>query len=318
MNELCLTLYRTMYLIRNAEEAILKHYPEDGMKTPMHMSMGEEAIMAAVCHALGPGMQALGTYRSHALYLAMTGDTDCFFAEMYGKLGGTADGKAGSMHLSSPERGLLGCSAIVSSNIPVAVGAAFASRYTGSNHKVAAFFGDGATDAGVFWESLNFAALHGLPILFVCQDNDLAVHTPKHHRQGFKDICAVAAAYEVNVRDERSTDAQTIHEAVAGIAARMDENGKPGFIRLHYYRYLEHCGVSEDFHAGYRSREDFLPWLDRDPVILMRRKLLDGGVPECDLRDIECAIENQVAQSVRKAEELPFAPESALWEGVFA
>ena len=318
MHEASVALYRTMYLIRHAEETILKHYPEDGMKTPMHMSMGEEAIVAGVCQALDPADQVLGTYRSHALYLAKTGETDNFFAEMYGKAGGTADGKAGSMHLSAPEAGLLGCSAIVSSSIPVAVGAAFANKYLGNGRTVATFFGDGATDAGVFWESLNFAALKGLPILFICEDNDLAVHTRKHQRQGFPDICAVAAQYAVNVLDERSTDVEVIHARVREALALMAANGRPCFLRFHYYRYLEHCGIREDFAAGYRCREEILPWLDKDPVLTQRARLLERGMAPQQVRDVECAVEAMVAGSVRRAEALPFAPAEVAGQGVFA
>lgn len=318
LHELNMGLYRTMYLIRHAEESILEHYPGDGMKTPMHMSMGEEAIVAGVCQALDPTDQVLGTYRSHALYLAKTGETDRFFSEMYGKAGGTADGKAGSMHLSAPDAGLLGCSAIVSSSIPVAMGAAFANKYRKNGRKVATFFGDGATDAGVFWESLNFAALKALPILFICEDNDLAVHTRKHQRQGFKDICAVAAQYEVNVLDEHSTDVSVIHGRVCEALAMMAENGKPCFLRFHYYRYLEHCGVQEDFAAGYRCREEILPWLEKDPVLTQRAKLLEIGIAPETVREVECAVEGMVAASIKRAEDLPFAPAEVAGQGVFA
>ncbi len=113
MTSLNLELYRKMYLIRKSEETIQEYYPQDDMKTPMHMSMGEEAIVAGVVGALKSEDQVLGTYRSHALYLAKTGETDLFFAEMYGKATGMAQGKSGSMHLSAPQKGLLCCSAIV-------------------------------------------------------------------------------------------------------------------------------------------------------------------------------------------------------------
>ena len=181
-------LYEKMYLIRKAEEAIQEYYPEDDMKTPMHMSMGEEAIVAGVCEALDPEDQVLGTYRSHALYLAKTSETNRFFAEMYGKATGVARGKAGSMHLSSFEHGLLCSSAIVASSIPVALGVAFANKYKNRNKKVVVFFGDGAVDEGSFWESVNFAGLKKLPLLFVCEDNGLAVHTRREDRQGYSSI----------------------------------------------------------------------------------------------------------------------------------
>ena len=177
-------LYRKMCLIRTAETAICEHYPEDELKTPMHMSMGGEAICAGVCHALKAEDQVLGTYRSHGIYLAKTMETDRFFAEMYGRATGTSRGKAGSMHLMAPEHGLICTSAIVASHIPVALGAAFVNKATDNGQTVAVFFGDGAIDEGVFWESLNFACLRKLPVMFVCEDNGFAVHVPDPWRPG--------------------------------------------------------------------------------------------------------------------------------------
>ena len=126
--KLNIDLYKKLYLIRSVEEAIIARYGEDEMKTPMHMSMGGEAIAVGVCSAIGSRGLVYSTYRSHAVYLAMTGETDAFFGEMYGKVTGIARGKSGSMHLSAPEYGLMGASAIVGSTIPLAVGSAFASR----------------------------------------------------------------------------------------------------------------------------------------------------------------------------------------------
>ena len=158
-------LYKKLYLIRRVEERIQELYFDDEMKTPMHMSMGGEAISVGVCEALGRKNQVFGSYRTHALYLSKTEETDRFFAEMYGKETGTAKGLAGSMHLASPEAGMIMTSAVVATTIPVAVGAALAAVYLKSGNIIASFFGDGATDEGVFWESLNFACLKKLPIL---------------------------------------------------------------------------------------------------------------------------------------------------------
>ena len=157
MKELNLELYKKVYLIRSVEDAICKNYIDDHMKTPMHMSMGGEAIASGICHALSPQDQVLGSYRSHALYLAKVGETEEFFAEMYGKKTGMVQGKGGSMHLIAPDEGLISTSAIVGTGIPVGVGAAFANK-THKNGKITVvFFGDGAIDEGVFWESVNAA-----------------------------------------------------------------------------------------------------------------------------------------------------------------
>ncbi len=317
MPDVDIALYRKMFLIRAAEKTIRKYYNEDEMKTPMHMSMGEEAVVAGVCQALSPGDQVLGTYRSHALYLARTGETDRFFAEMYGKASGIARGKAGSMHLGAPEAGLLCCSAIVGSSIPVALGAAFAHQYRQSVNRVAVFFGDGAVDEGVFWESLNFACLKKLPILFVCEDNGFAVHTRRAARHGFESLNAVVRDFNCNVYASDSTDARIIHDLTGESLAQMERDRRPVFLRLKYYRYLEHVGINEDFEAGYRSKETYRKWLAKDPVRMGREKLLQAGVASAELERIEQEIEQQITASVRAAKQAKFADASELCKGVF-
>jgi len=195
--KLLLILYKKAYLIRAAEELITKHYDTNHMKTPMHMSMGEEGIMAGVCSALPRNSKTFGTYRSHGLYLAVAEETDKFFAEMYGKTTGVLKGKGGSMHLLSPSDGLFGISAVVGSTIPVAVGTAYANVYNKNKHITAVFFGDGAVDEGVFWESLNIACLKKLPVLFVCEDNGYAVHTPPVERRGYKSLRFPSIFHEI-------------------------------------------------------------------------------------------------------------------------
>ena len=312
-------LYRKLYLIRSAETAIRKYYHQDEMKTPMHMSMGEEAIVVGVCEALGPQSQAYGSYRSHALYLSKTGDTDGFFAEMYGKVTGPARGKAGSMHMSSPENGLMCCAAIVASTIPLAVGNAFANKARKTGRATAAFFGDGAMDAGVFWESLNTACLMKLPVLFVCEDNEYAVHTLRHHRQGFRSATAVASQFECGVFESDTTDVEKIHGIASQAWEDMKRTGRPAFLKLKWYRYLEHVGINEDFDAGYRGRDEYLKWLKVDPISLQRSKLVDQRwMPEAELKKMESQIDAQVERSVQAAKAAPFSGKEELYLGLFA
>lgn len=317
--ELNIDLYRTLYLIRAAEIAIRKYYHEDDMKTPMHMSMGEEAIIVGACHALGANGQVFGTYRSHALYLTKTGETDRFFAEMYGKVTGVARGKAGSMHMSAPENGLLYTSAVVASTIPLAVGAAFANKVQHTGRTTAAFFGDGAMDAGVFWESLNGACLMKLPVMFVCEDNDFAVHTRRRHRQGFGSATAVATQFDCGVFSSDSTDVEEIYWLTCQALDDMRNTGRPAFLRFKWYRYLEHVGINEDFDAGYRSREEFVDWLKRDPIALQRDKLLRNGWLAAQLLTaMEEKINVQVEHSVSLAKSASFSTRDEVYSGLFA
>jgi TPP-dependent pyruvate/acetoin dehydrogenase alpha subunit len=318
MPNLNLELYRKLYLARRAEEKIRQHYMEDEMKTPMHMSMGEEAIAVGVCQALKAEDHVFCTYRSHAIFLAKTQKTDDFFAEMYGKDTALLKGKGGSMHMCAPEFGFMGTSAIVASIIPVAVGAAFANKRKDNGKVVAVFFGDGAIDEGDFWESLNVACLMKLPVLFVCEDNELAVHTATSKRRGYASITDIVSKFNCNVLKENTTDAEVIYELTRQAIRLIKTNQMPCFMHLRYYRYLEHVGVNEDFDAGYRSREEFEEWYKKDPVSLQREKLLKNGVREEEIIKFERETNNQIENSIRLAKEAPFSEASELYKDVLA
>lgn len=310
-------LYKKMFLIRFAEESIIAHYDTNVMKTPMHMSMGEEAIVAGVCTALGKNSKTFGTYRSHGLYLAVTEETDKFFAEMYGKVTGVLRGKGGSMHLLSPDDGLLGISAVVGSTLPLAVGSAFANVYLKKKQVTAVFFGDGAADEGVFWESLNIACSKSLPVLFVCEDNGYAVHTPLSVRRGYKNLANIIRQYACSVFEIDSTDAEQIYKLTLQAIASIHKKHQPAFLHLTYYRYLEHVGVHEDFNAGYRSKKDFIKWQKKDPVKLLRGKLKDIKVKDMDIVQLEDRIKKQVEESIQKAQIAPFPDPSELLKNTF-
>src|SRR5438128_6708701 len=175
-------LYRALYRIRRVEEEIARVYPTDKIKSPVHLSIGQEGVAVGVCEALEPHDVVFGSYRGHAMYLAKGGDLRRMIAELYGKVEGCARGKGGSMHLAAPEAGVLGASAVVGTQVPIATGWALALQRRGAGQVVACFFGDGATEEGSMAESLNFAALHRLPILFICENNGYAIHEPLSKR----------------------------------------------------------------------------------------------------------------------------------------
>jgi TPP-dependent pyruvate/acetoin dehydrogenase alpha subunit len=313
-----LELYRKLYLIRRAEEKIREHYNEDEMKTPMHMSMGEEAIAVGVCHALQPDDQVFGTYRSHAIFLAKTLKIEDFFAELYGKDTALLKGKGGSMHMFAPEAGFMGTSAIVASSIPIAIGAAFALKKKSGNNISVAFFGDGAIDEGNFWESLNIACLMKLPVLFVCEDNGFAIHTPTSQRHGYKSITEIVSRFDCSVFSGDSTDAEVIYNLTRRAIRQIKRKQMPCFMHLKYYRYLEHVGINEDYDAGYRSKEEYETWLKRDPVNLQREKLLKQGFSEEDITTLEKEIYQTIENSVKLAKTAPFAEAGEIHKGVSA
>jgi len=317
LKDLNIELYRKMYLIRISEEKIRELYSEDEMKTPMHMSMGSEAINVGVCQALNKDDQVFGTYRSHALYLAKTENIYNFFAEMYGKDTALLKGKGGSMHLCDPQKGFMGTSAIVASSISVAVGVAFANKIKGNGKVVAVFFGDGAVDEGVFWESMNVASLMQIPVIFVCEDNGLAVHTCAKERRGYDSITRIVEKFNCRVLESDSTDVGEIYNLVSKAVAGVRKKPEPYFMNFKYYRYLEHVGINHDFDAGYRSREEFEKWFKKDPVLLQRLKLLNNSVQEGMIRKIESETSEEIELAIRNAKNAALSGRDELYKGVF-
>jgi len=261
------TVFRKALLIRLTEDRIVKLYPSDVVQSPVHLSNGQEIVAAAACAALRTEDRVFSSYRSHAFYLAKGGDLNKMFAELCGRLTGDAKGKAGSMHLTSPEVNFMGSSAIVASTIPHAVGAAYASRHLKEDRVHLAVFGDGATEEGVYHETLNLAALHKLPVIFLCEDNGLAVHTRPHVRHSYN-IETHAKAYGLpTTHVKNGMDIEAVYDAVS-MAVEAARNGKgPQFVLVETYRYKEHVGCGEDYNAGYRTQAELDPWLARDPLI---------------------------------------------------
>lgn len=307
-----LELYKKLYLIRKAEEVIIENYCDNNMKTPMHMSMGSEAISTGVCSNLNEEDQVFGTFRSHAPYLAKTMDIDGFFAELYGKKNGCCEGKAGSMHLCNMEKGYVSSSAIVASNIPVSVGAAFANKIKKNDKKVVVFFGDGATEEGSFWESINIASLWSLPVLFVCEDNRLAVHTYKENRQGYRDIVSIVDNFDIITKYGSGVDVEDVYNMAYSVIRDMETYGKPGFIKLEYYRFLEHVGISSDYYENYRKNDIWKKSDDNDPILVARKKLKSANI-----LDIEKEIDEKVYRALGKAKISKLSAVNELYKDVY-
>lgn len=261
--ELC---YKTLR-IRLVEERIIELYPSDKIQSPVHLSIGQEAVAVGVCQTLRPTDLLFCGYRCHAYYLAKGGGLRQMFAEIYGKATGCAGGKAGSMHLLSPETGLMLASAVVGSTIPHAVGAALAAKRNKQDQVIIAVFGDGATEEGVYHESLNFAALHKLPVIFVCENNGLAVHSKLSARQSYE-ICKHAKSYGLSVSHlAEGYDFVKVHTVFSQIIDDVRQSRLPHFIEIQTYRYMEHVGPGEDYDVGYRSVEERDAWKTKDPLV---------------------------------------------------
>jgi TPP-dependent pyruvate/acetoin dehydrogenase alpha subunit len=305
-------LYRSLYRIRRVEEEVARAYPTDKIKSPVHLSIGQEAVSVGVCEALQPHDVVFGTYRGHALYLAKGGDMNEMVAELYGKDTGCTRGKGGSMHLISLDVGMLGTSAVVGTTIANAVGYASALKYQQRDALVASFFGDGATEEGVFPESLNFAALKRLPILFLCENNGYAIHTHQRYRQGSLDICGRARAYGVPAERIEHNDVLYLHERVKAIAAQVRRGEGPYFLEVMTSRWREHVGPNEDYQLGYRTSEEVEPWKASDQVQRIA-EMLDPEIRE----SIEEEVEAEVSAAFTFAEESPVPSPDELTTAVF-
>ena len=310
-------LYRRLFLVRRAEEYIIKHYQEDLMRTPMHMSMGQEFVSVGVCMALNGRGDIFASYRSHAAFLAQTADTDRFFGELYGRTNGIADGKGGSMHLAAPECGHILSSGVVASAIPAAVGAGYANERFNNDRTAAVFFGDGALDAGVFWECINTASLFRLPILFVCEDNGFAVHTPRTERHAFNNVCDVVRKFKCAVYEDVSNDVESVYRLTLEATANARADRRPAFLNIKCYRYLEHVGINEDWMIGYRNKSELEFWLSRDSLKIQRERLLSSGLTEVQVVESESEIDRAIQLSVRNAAVAPAPTSELLYEGVF-
>ncbi len=310
-------LYVSMRRIRRAEEMIVQLYPEQEIRCPTHLSIGQEAVAAGVCRALRPTDTAVSTHRCHAHYLAKGGDLRAMFAELYGKTTGCCGGKGGSMHLTAPEVGMLGASAIVAGSIPLALGCALAASLTGSDEVSVAFFGDAAAEQGVTHESLGVAALRKLPVLFVCENNLYATNSPLKVRQATPDIAPRAAAYRMPGVIVDGTDAVAVYRAARTAVARAREGGGPTLIEAKTYRWREHVGPNFDIDLGYRTQAELDRWMAKDPVTRLARRLLRAGVlPAARRQAIEAAVEAEVADAVAFARSSPFPEPESLYADV--
>ena len=274
-SEIYKDLFYQAMRIRLVEEKIIELYPSDLIQSPVHLSIGQEAVAVGVCANLNLDDWVFINYRGHAFYLAKGGPMPEFFAELMGKKNGQSKGKAGSMHLASPKQGIMGASAVVGSTISHAVGAALISKIKNENRIFVTTFGDGALEQGVFNESLNFASLHKVPVLFLCEDNNLAVHSPKSERQSFS-LKSLIGSYGIPFYEiEEGYDFLKVQQKSKIAIDDVRNSNRPVFLKISTARYKEHVGPGEDFSAGYRNESDINKWKALDPIITDKKLFIE-------------------------------------------
>jgi TPP-dependent pyruvate/acetoin dehydrogenase alpha subunit len=313
-------LYREMLRIRMVEERIAELYSDQEMRCPVHLCIGQEAPPVGVCAALEPADYVFGTHRSHGHYLAKGGSLQALLGELYGKAGGCCGGKGGSMHLVDRSVGFLGAVPIVGSTLPIAVGAAFGSVLQGESRVTVAFFGEGATEEGVFQESLIFAALKRLPIVFVCENNLYSVYSPLSVRQPpSRDIVEVARANGLAAERGDGNDVVAVQEMASRAVARARAGEGPTLLELETYRWREHCGPAYDNDLDYRTESEYLEWHARCPVAGLERRLIDEAhVGSDELARMTTELQLELDEAFRFARESPFPAADELLAGVYA
>jgi pyruvate/2-oxoglutarate/acetoin dehydrogenase E1 component/TPP-dependent pyruvate/acetoin dehydrogenase alpha subunit len=312
-------LYESMLLIRKFEEKIAAIYYTDVIKSPVHLSIGQEAVAVGVCDVLAKDDIVSNTYRCHATHIAKGGDLNKMMAELYGKKDGCAGGKAGSMHLIDMNHGIMGASAVVGTTIPVATGYAMAlkreAEKTGKQRVVVSFFGDGATEEGCFSESINFAALHKLPMIFLCENNKLAIHNPIERRQPTDKICERIATYGIKTHRITDGDVFKIREVTEKAVAQLKKNPENGpiFIECFTYRYKEHVGPTEDLNEEYRDLEEYKKWLKNDQIEVLGKK-----ISAVERKKIAQKVEKKIFNSIKFSEKSEFPGIKELFANAYA
>ncbi len=313
-------LYIRMLRIRLVEEKIAELYPEQQMRCPVHLSVGQEAVAAGVCAAVGSEDYAVSSHRSHAHYLAKGGDLRAMMAELYGRVTGCCKGKGGSMHLIDRSVGFLGAVPIVGSTIPIGVGAAFGTFLRKERRVTVVFLGDGATEEGVFHEAVNFAVLRQLPVVFVCENNFFSVYSSLAVRQpSTREIYELARGYGLESRQGDGNDVEAVYGLAKAAVHRARTGGGPTFLEFKTYRWREHCGPHYDNHLGYRSEQEFEEWKRRCPIARLKQRLLQQGVEtQQDLDKLEATLADEVEEAVAFAKASPFPELQLLGEHLYA
>jgi TPP-dependent pyruvate/acetoin dehydrogenase alpha subunit len=311
-------LYETMLKIRLFEEKVSELLIQKEIKCPTHLYIGQEAVATGVCVNLRQDDWVLSNHRNHGHYIAKGGDIKALMAEFYCKATGCSKGKGGSMHIASPDVGLPGSSAIVGGTIPIAVGTALAFSTQGNDAVSVAFFGDGAVHEGIFYESLNFASLKKLPVIFVCENNLYCTHL--HIASCLADINIYKKAEAFGMPGIR-IDGNNVIEVykVAKKAIEDARSGKgPTLIECMTYRWRGHVGPSDDLDKGLRSKEELDYWMNRCPVKMLERFLLGHGImSELERDKMRKAILEEIEESVTFARESPYPDENDILSGVF-
>lgn len=309
-------LYRVMFLIRRFEEEAARAYTQGKVGGFLHLYIGQEAVAVGVEAALEKTDQVLATYRDHGVALARGSSARAVMAELFGRDTGIVRGLGGSMHLFDAEQGLLGGHAIVGSHMPVAAGVAFRARYVGEPSVVVCFLGEGATNIGGFHEALSLSGLWKLPIVYVCENNLYSMGTPLERTSVLKDITLKAPGYGMASARFEGKDVLSVRDEMRVAIERARAGEGATLIEVMTYRFRGHS-MSDP--GTYRTTEELENYKkEADPCRLSRQRLLDAGMSEQDLSELEHSVEEEIADAVKFADESPASAKENITRFVYA
>jgi TPP-dependent pyruvate/acetoin dehydrogenase alpha subunit len=313
-----LEIHKKIFLIRETEEKIAEEYSNQKMRCPVHLSIGQEAVSAALSHFLNNQDFAVSTHRGHAHYIAKNGNLKKMIAEIYGKVTGCSKGKGGSMHLIDKSVGFYGTSAIVGNSMPVGVGLSFTLLKSKNKNLSTVFLGEGATEEGVFYETLNLAAVKKLPTLFICENNFYSVYSPLSVRQPKnRNIKEMVKSIGVSSLESDGNDIKKVFNACKKGINYVRNNRKPFFLIFNNYRWREHCGPNYDNDIGYRTEKEFRNWKKYDPLLNSYDLLKKLGVNKTTIIEIEKKQSLKIINAFKFAEKSKFPNKKELMKDVY-
>jgi pyruvate dehydrogenase E1 component alpha subunit len=311
-------MLRQMQTIRRFEERASDDFHAGGIYGVVHCYIGEEAIAVGVCAALRPDDQIISTHRGHGHCIAKGADLNRMMAELYGRETGYCKGKGGSMHIADFSIGMLGANGIVAGGIPIVTGAGLAAQIEGSDRVAVSFFGDGASSAGPFHESINIAAAWKLPMIYVCENNLWAAQTPASKTLALPDVAARAAGYGIPGVVVDGNDVVAVHEAAVEAVARARAGDGPSLIECKSYRWRRHTERPET--PDRRPEHEIEHWKSQDPIVRLRTELQSrqGQLSAEEWEAMDREILDAIEASVTFAKNSPFPKPEAALEDVFA
>jgi len=312
-----LDLFYKMFRIRLIEETVAARYHEDKMKTPIHLVIGQEATVVGSCALLTKDDYIYCSHRTHGAYLAKGGDLNAMIAEFYCRMTGCTASRGGSMHLMDKSVGMMGSSAIVAGAIPIATGFSLSAQMQNNHRKTVVYTGDAGVEEGVAWESMNFAAVRKLPMIYFCENNFYSVCSPLHYRQP-DNIRIYKKAESFGLKSEciDGNNVLAVYEAMQRALDYVNNGSGPAFIEAITYRWRGHHGSEEDM--GYRTPEELAHWKTKDPVALLQQVLIeDFSLPLSEVEELRQQITAEINKAFAFAEQSPHPTRDDLMNYVY-